>query len=215
MACSLPKFWIYGPQKLHLQHSGVNTIWCSWSIIQFHLGNRRKAVTMMVAPVFLLWYLLMYKSTLSVSRPPLSHHFRGNQMKFTPMEISQSINLSKYGIYSNMVDCKLKGSMPKHSNWHFLCFFYFCSKVADFLHVTQHYYKNKGIFFGWFVFYLQELIYAKSFIFRGGIVWLCIPRYWVANSITVHWPSSLKRDENSTMVKVHILSIRWVLRLAR
>ena len=45
-------------------------------------------------------YLLMYKSTSCISRPPIfkvknriSHHnFRRKQMKFTPTEISQNAN---------------------------------------------------------------------------------------------------------------------------
>ena len=54
----------------------------------------------------------------------------------------------------------MKGSEQKCPNWHFvfflffLFFFYLCSKVADFLHVTQDYVENKcsiiflaGLFF--------------------------------------------------------------------
>ena len=31
------------------------------------------------------------------------------------------------------------------------------------------------IFLGWFVFYFQELTYAKNFVFRGGIVSSFVP----------------------------------------
>ena len=68
-------------------------------------------------------------------------------------------------------------------------------------------------FSGWFVFDFQELMYAKSITFRSGIVWLLVPRYWVANSITVRWPSSLKWDENSTgqgsNSKAHVEFFAW------
>ena len=50
-----------------------------------------------------LWslpYLLMYKSTSCISRPPIfkvknriSDHFGGKQKKFTPIQISQNVNL--------------------------------------------------------------------------------------------------------------------------
>ena len=46
-------------------------------------------------------------------------------------------NLIDQNIYKKF-NIQLKGSGQNRPNWHF-AFFYLCSKVADFLHVTKHY----------------------------------------------------------------------------
>jgi len=106
-----------------------------------------------------------------------------------------------------------------------LVFFFICAQKWPIFCMWPNIIKKLSVpyFFGWFVFYFQELTYAKSFVFCGCVAWLFVPRYRVANSITARGPEFIEarhwsrfKFESSLNVMVAQMSggkrLWWVMR---